>query len=150
MTKKTSKRKEQKSKKTVVKIKSSSDNKNVIWRFDWIDMSGKFAFNINRYDFQHKDVLEKIIEYSSMTWADIKKQTHDYGKSKHHYLAVDKLSKDAKDRLNTKKLMDYNDSIFSFALTNKLRIVGIRSEEFFYVLWYDPNHEVCPSVLKQT
>lgn len=39
---------------------------------------------------------------------------------------------------------DLTDSIFSFALMNKLRIIGIRQGDYFYVLWYDPKHEVYP------
>ena len=48
----------------------SSDNKKVVWRFDMIDRSGKFAFDLNRDDFQYKDFLEKLIDYSSMTWTE--------------------------------------------------------------------------------
>lgn len=42
------------------------------------------------------------------------------------------------------KLDEYSDSIFSFALQNKLRIIGLRINEIFHILWYDPNHEVYP------
>lgn len=80
-----------------------------------------------------------------MTWADIRRQTHDNGKSKHHLLSAEKLSKEAQNRIISKQIEDYEDAIFSFALQNKLRIVGIRQKEHFHVLWYDPNHEICPS-----
>lgn len=128
----------------------SSDGEKIIWRFDRIDRAGKFAFDLDRKDFLHYEVMEKIINYSSMTWAEVKRQTHDGGKSKHHMLSVDSLSDDAIERLEAKHLCEYSDSIFSLALRNRLRIVGIRDKEFFYVLWYDPNHEICPSKLKNT
>lgn len=35
--------------------------------------------------------------------------------------------------------------IFSFALQNRLRIVGIRENEYVHVLWRDPDNEICPS-----
>lgn len=91
-----------------------------------------------------------MINYSNMTWADIKNQTHDDGKSKHHIIEYQKLSKDAQDRIKAKKLEQDSDAIFSFALQNRLRIVGIKRGKEFHVLWYDPKHEVCPSTKKHT
>lgn len=85
-----------------------------------------------------------------MTWTEVKKQTHDDGKSKHHFLSPQFLSPEAAERLKAKQLEEYSDSIFSFALDNKLRLVGIRKNEDFHVLWYDPEHEVCPSKKKHT
>lgn len=128
----------------------STDNEHPVWSFDNIDRDGKFAFDVERSDFQHKEVIRKIIDYSSMTWSEIKRQTHDDGKSKHHFIVRDKLSKEANDRFSNKRLEEDSDSIFSFALQNKLRIVGIRRGKVFHVLWYDPNHEVCPSKKKHT
>ena len=91
-----------------------------------------------------------MINYSNMTWEEIKRQTHDQGKSKHHMISYDSLSKDARDRFDAKRLSDYEDSLFSFAFNNLTRIIGIRKSEKFEVLWYDPKHEVCPSTLKHT
>lgn len=135
-------------KQTVKNENYESENKLVIWRFDMIDRNGSFAFDLNRDDFNHKEVMEKMLEYSTMTWADIRKQTHDRGKSKHHFLDAENLSPETKERINKMKLEQYSDMIFSFALQNKLRIVGIREREHFHVLWYDPNHEICPSKKK--
>lgn len=152
MANKTTKRKKTtvSSKHTVKEQGYGTDEKKVIWRFDKIDRSGKFAFDLNRDDFLHHAVMEKMIDYCNMTWAEVKAQTHDEGKSKHHLLSFDKLSKDAFDRFKAKHLDGYEDSIFSFALQNRLRIVGIRENEHFHVLWYDPYHEICPSKKKHT
>lgn len=54
-------------KRTIKKTGESSNNKKVVWRFDMIDRSGKFAFDLNRKEFRHKDFMEKLIAYSSMT-----------------------------------------------------------------------------------
>ena len=85
-----------------------------------------------------------------MTWAEIDRQIHDDGRSKHHYLRPGSLSKEAEKRLSAKHLDDHSDQIYSFALQNRLRIVGIREDEFFRVLWYDPNHEACIAHKKHT
>lgn len=128
----------------------STDGKKVIWLFDMIDRSGKFAFDLNRDDFLHREVMEKMIHYSNMTWAEVKGQTHDEGKSKHHLIAFDKLSNDAFDRFKERHLDGYEDSIFSFALQNRLRVAGIRENEHFHVLWHDSGHEICPSKKRHT
>ena len=137
-------------KRTIRPSGSSTDFYKPIWRFDWIDRSGDFAFNVDREDFQCHEVLEKMINYSGMSWQEIKSHTHDDGKSKHHFLNMESLSKSAIDRVQAKHLEEYSDNIFSFALQNKLRIIGIREKEYFYVVWYDPNHQFCPSAKKHT
>lgn len=128
----------------------STDGEKIIWMSDKIDRSGNYAFNINRADFDHKEVLGKIVDYSSMTWGEVKRQTHDDGKSKHHFLTPGSLSKEAVERLKAKDLEEFSDYIFSFALQNKIRIIGIRNGEKFHVLWYDPDHEICPSKKRRT
>lgn len=139
-----------KKEKSIVKISEGTDKEYPVWIFTNIDKAGKFAFDLKRTDFQHQEVLDKMINYSNMTWADIKNQTHDDGKSKHHIIEYQKLSKDAQDRIKAKKLEQDSDAIFSFALQNRLRIVGIKRGKEFHVLWYDPKHEACPSTKKHT
>jgi len=123
----------------------SSDGSKIAWCFDRIDRSGKFAFDPSRPDFNHKELIEKIISYGSMTWADLKRQTHDKGKSKHHFLTLESLSPEAAERVKRLLPEEEFDSVFSLALQNVLRIIGIRKDEKFYVMWYDTKHEFCPS-----
>lgn len=132
--------------KKTVNNRDSFENEKPIWRFDRIDNDGEFAFNVHRPDFQHEEFLDKMISYSNMTWSQIRQQTHDEGKSKHHFISYDQLSKLAQNRIAALKIEDYTDSIYSFALKNKLRIIGLRGDNSeFHILWYDPDHEVCPS-----
>ena len=94
-----------------------------------------------------QNFLDKIIGYSSMTWAEIRRHTHDNGKSKHHYIGreIEKLSQSAKSRIISLKLEEETDSIYSFAFSIILRIIGLRDGEKFHVLWYDARNEVYPS-----
>ena len=131
--------------KETIRNASSSNGKKAIWLFDEIDKSGHFAFDILREDFQHKEFLDKMISYTNMTWNQIVSQTHDQGKSKHHFLNEDGLSKEAKERINALELEQDTDRIFSFALQNKLRVIGLRENEKFHVKWYDPKHEFYPT-----
>ena len=116
-----------------------------IWVFTMLDNDGKFAFNLNRSDFEYQSVFQKVIDYSNLRWDEIEKQTHDRGKSKHHFLTNDKnFSKEARERIHIKNVDDQTDAIFSFAFTNKLRIIGLRTNNCFYPIWYDANHEFYP------
>lgn len=117
------------------------------FRFDMMDRDGIYAFNLSRKDFNHELVLGKIVEYSCMKWTDIMMQTHDRtNKSKHHYLSdAGRLSPEAKERLRKMQQEDNTDALFSFALLNKIRLIGFREGDDFHVLWYDANHGVYPS-----
>ena len=129
-----------------VKIQPASIAGKPVFRFEILDRNGDYAFDLNRKDFNEHDFLEKMIAYSRMAWTDIDQQTHDKGKSKHHYLTpYERLSKEARARLAQMQLDDFSDSIFSFAFTNLTRIIGIRIDDIFYVLWYDAHHEVYPT-----
>lgn len=133
--------------KTVSGVRYSSNSKTPIWLFDNLDRTGKFAFDLERKDFNYKEFLSKMISYSNMTWGEILRQTHDDGKSKHHILSPDTISKDAIKSIEKKQLIDNVGCVFSFAFQNKLRIIGLKDDEFFHVIWYDPNHEF--SVVKK-
>lgn len=134
-------------KKQVAIARSGSTlKKKPVWRFDMIDREGRFAFDLSRKDFLHREVLQKLMDYGGMTWEEIDRQQHDRGKSKHHYLNPDSLSSEAKSRIRARHLEEETDVIYSFALQNLLRIIGIRQGEEFFAVWYDPRHEFCPSI----
>lgn len=123
----------------------SYDRQTPVFRFDMLDRNGLFAFDIHRDDFNHKLFLDKLISYGNMTWSDIKRQTHDEGRSKNHYLSEEKLSDAAWERIHAKHLEDRTDIIFSLALENLLRVIGLLENGVFQIIWYDPNHMFCPS-----
>ena len=141
-TKKTCKDSRQYQKETA-NIPNSNDREYPLWTFEDVDRDGEFKFDPARADFDAKNFLQKVISLSTMTWAEIIKQTHDNGKSKHHFLSSDSLSKEAKKRIAAKKLEDLTDQIFSFAFSNKLRVIGIRETDnpTFRVIWYDAEHK---------
>lgn len=127
--------------KTINEVPASTDASLIVWSFDEIDREGKFAFDTSRSDLDSKFIIDKMIDYSSMTWQEIKRQTHDGAKSKNHSIAVNELSKDAQARLRALKKEDVTDSLFFFALSNLIRLIGRRDGAVFHILWYDPNHE---------
>lgn len=90
------------------------------------------------------DIFEKLVSYESRTWAEIlSNPTRD------HPIAVGKLCKEARQRLMDLKLDDV-EALFRFRFTGLQRLWGIRDRNVFQVLWWDPEHKVCPSQLRNT
>lgn len=131
--------------KQVIQRAVSTDNQKMVWVFDSVDTDDCFRFDPNRGDFDAADIFDKLIHYSKRTWSDLKKETHDEGKSKHHFLDKARFSPEAESRISKLHLEERRDQIFSLHLTNRCRIIGLREQERFIVKWYDPEHKFCPS-----
>ncbi len=90
------------------------------------------------------EIYVKLRQYESMTWGFIYQD-----KKRNHDVAVESLIKEARDRLKELGLDDY-DTLFRFRLSGEQRVWGIRDGRAFKLLWYDPDHEICPSLKKNT
>jgi hypothetical protein len=78
-----------------------------------------------------------------MTWAEIKK-----AKKQNHTIAVKQLCKAARDRVDALRLGI--DDVFSLRVSGAERIIGVRDRQYLKILWWDPDHQVCPAELKNT
>lgn len=45
--------------------------------------------------------------------------------------------------LNTPDYLDDSVSLYSMRADKKFRIIGYRSNCYFYIIWFDNNHETC-------
>ena len=110
------------------------------WRFSTVDKSGPFAWPIGSEE--ELEIVGKLHHFDSMQWSDIEGTDH-------HSIDIDKLSKEAKKRLQQINQDDI-DEVFSFHLQGKPRIICIRDRHIAKLLWFDKNHKVCPSKKKST
>jgi hypothetical protein len=137
-----------KDRKTAAREQASTENCKQIWIFDSVDRDGDFRFTVDHIGNKCKDVLDKVIHYSALTWAEIKKETHgSKGKSKHHFLTrggLDRLSEEARERIERLKLEEDVDNIFSMRFDGKTRVIGLRKDQHFVVKWFDPEHKFYP------
>ena len=76
-----------------------------------------------------------------MTWSEV--DGH-----RHHRIEIGLLSKAAQERL--KQLEVRCEEVMSFAVSGKKRMIGIRDGQACRLLWWDPEHQVCPSMKKHT
>lgn len=117
------------------------------WRFEKVDK----GFDWNLFSANNlSEILEKLVDFERMTWGDVLKKTHDNGKSSNHFISPDKMIKKAQDRLNQLNLNEFSENIFSLRLNNINRLFGILTDGIFYILWYDNDHQICPSPKKHT
>ena len=108
---------------------TSNNSAHIIWSFEKIDRNGKFAFDITRKDCNVEELVNKLIEFSTMEWSEL--LSPNAGKSNHHLLSESSLSEEAKNRIKIMKLEQETDSIFSLRLNSKTRLIGIRDGSVF-------------------
>jgi hypothetical protein len=116
------------------------DDNKPSWRFSTVDKLGPFAWPQGKNE--ELVIVGKLHSFDSMSWSEISGQDH-------HSIRVDRLSKDAKDRLADIQQDDI-DEVFSFHIQGKPRVICIRDRNVAKLLWYDPEHKVCPSEKKHT
>jgi len=111
-----------------------------VWRLSALDLDGPFGWR--RMDPSLLDaVRDRLRSFESMSWDEI------LGK-RHHEIEVGALSAAAQRRLA--ELRVECDAVVSFALDGARRVIGIREGSVCHLLWWDPEHLVCPSTLKHT
>lgn len=118
------------------------------WRVRTMDTEGPWAWppmvhNSDSIDTNKLcEIRRKLGDFETMTWREIE------GK-RHHLIDRHRLSPKARKRLADLK-RDDKDEVFSFALQGEERVIAIRVAGVAELLWWDPNHEVCPSKKKHT
>jgi hypothetical protein len=91
-------------------------------------------------------VREKLAHFESMTWGEILVT----GKKLNHVVKVHRLCPTARGRLEEIFGAIDVDALVSLRLSAVERIWGILDNEVLQVLWWDSEHEVCPSLVRHT
>lgn len=113
----------------------------ICWQFSTMDLDGPFKFCGLRPETWAK-ILSVMKEWDKKTWAEVMG-------GRDHFISVDALSDRAVKRLEEIE-RDDSDGIYSLHIGGESRFIGVRDRFIFQVLWWDPNHEVCPSHKKST
>jgi hypothetical protein len=120
----------------------STQNRKLVWKVAEIDDNSPWGWNkITCPDFL-RNIWEKMRNFETMTWVDILGRNH-------HEIPVNNIIKQAQKRLEVLG-HDDEETLVSFHITGQQRIWAIRSGEEAFLLWWDPNHEICPSYLRHT
>jgi hypothetical protein len=77
-----------------------------------------------------------------MTW-------QEHYKNGSHLVKIVKILPSMQKRLIEIEKEDL-DELYSLRLSGKKRIWGIKESNILWLLWWDPNHEICQSAPKNT
>ena len=120
----------------------STQNKRLVWKMSEIDDNSPWGWNhITCPDFL-RNIWDKMRNFETMTWVEILGRDH-------HQIPVTNIIRQAQKRLEELGHDDAETLVF-FHITGRQRIWAIRSGEEAFLLWWDPNHEICPSHLRNT
>ncbi len=122
-------------------VAASTDGVTIAWHLSTIDKDGPFGWCHVGQSCYWDRIHQKLASFETMTWNDIVKGSHP--------VELKDLSKEARKRLEEIQQDDI-ESLYSLRLTGTERIWGIRDRNFLKVLWWDPNHKVCPSNKRNT
>lgn len=114
-----------------------------LWRFRRFDVDGQWGRQGIELNHLFDEILTKMTHYESMTWGHIKSDHR-----RNHFVRKTRLVKEAQQRLDELRITE--ERLFRFRLSGLERVWGIVDGAVFYLLWWDPNHEVCPSHKKHT
>ncbi len=113
-----------------------------VWQTGVIDLNGSWGWKKIEGNCFFDKILPKIQNFESMKWPEI------LGRNSHE-ININKLCSEAQKRLKHLELDDF-ENLVSLRLSGPQRVWGIKIGNIFKILWWDPNHEVCPSKLKHT
>lgn len=113
------------------------------WRIALMDLDGPWPWTMTPA--KVLQVRSKIAEFERQTWAELSQQHVPRLKR----IALDSLCTAAQNRLVHLKKDDV-DGLWELRLAGQERVWGLRQADIFYLLWWDPDHQVCPSHLRHT
>ena len=114
------------------------EEKKLSWKFSIIDTDGKWTFKKIEKDYFWNKLLSTLKSLESQTVGEFIIPEHN------HKIERDRLCKEAQKRLIKIKLDDC-DEFYSVHINSMERLWGILEGSYFKILWWDPNHEICPS-----
>ena len=112
-----------------------------MWRLSRIDFGGPWCPKAMSQDVL-VEITRKLGQFESQTWPEIERHGS-------HFVAISKLVAPARARLKEIKLDDL-DALYSLRFSGKERLWGIRVNDVFSAVWWDPEHRICPAPLKHT
>ena len=119
---------------------SSHDRETIVWRLGIVDQRGMWGCRGIPHRVRWGEILPKLQHFESMTWAEITRAAGGRARAtNHHFVEVEKLTRQAKDRLSEIRQDDVSE-LFSLRPDATKRIYGIRDRRALKLLWYDPHH----------
>lgn len=114
------------------------------WRISSMEMIGPFGWQTIPNN-KVVEIINKLSALERLTWKEILADRNQG----HHRVSVDRIIKEAQDRLRKIRQDDVYELV-SLRLSGKERVWGIFEAGVLRILWWDPEHQICPSIKKHT
>lgn len=118
-------------------------NMKLAWRVSRLEMVDPFGWHKVDETTVH-EIRQKLGYFESMTV----NQVFVVNKHHHHSVRADKLCPEARQRLADLRLEV--EDLHSLRLSGPKRVWGFLTQNVLNLLWWDPEHQVCPSLKKGT
>lgn len=83
-----------------------------------------------------RKILPRLQEYESMTWNEITRRNSC------HYWDINNMPAKARNKL--KRKYPQHDTFHQIDMEQPCRLLGWRDRQTLFLIWYDPNHTICP------
>lgn len=114
----------------------------MVWRFARMDFEGPWGWK--RLGAGHVDTVHsKCASWEKLRTGEM------FGRGGNKLIPLERLAPEAQARLREIKADDL-DALWELRVGGKPRIWGTRSEHIFDLIWWDPEHTVCPSKKRNT
>ena len=125
-----------------------SESKNISFSFEFYDISDENKYCLSQWNKEQISLaLLRLRDINKKTYNEISRDSKVY-----HFYPVDWNKTTKKQGFSDVKLK--NLSAFHFSLlginNQKARVFGAYSQNIFYIVWFDLNHEIWPSFKKHT
>lgn len=113
------------------------------WRFARSKQYDEFGWTSMKNNLSY--LISRLHDLETQTWSDIFKD-----RKKHHPIEVSKLIPEAQKLLTVNR--EDIDEVFSLHISAKERLFGIIEPGVgvLDIIWWDPEHKICPSNKKHT
>lgn len=113
------------------------------WRVEDIDWEGPWGWSQATCKELLREIVPRLHNLESMTWSEVE------GATGSHFVEVAAIADEAQRRL-TAIGKDEQARLFSLRVSGRTRLWGIRELAVLRLLWWDPEHGVCPSLKSNT
>ena len=112
------------------------------WGVDTVQLEGEFGFHLCELRSLFEDVIARLKHFESMTWAEVIPGTGS------HEVIFSKIARGAQETIQ--RIFGDELDVISLRLGGRPRIFGVRRGAVCSLLFYDPEHQICPSEKKHT
>jgi hypothetical protein len=111
----------------------------IVFSFLKFDSQNRWCITENVHTHNFWDIAEKLKSFEHMQWKHLAADQEN-----HHSVPFYRIIKDAQKAATEMGIDDYEE-IWSIRLTGTQRLWGIKDEQYFITIWWDPDHQVCPT-----